>query len=221
MATKGYRGVAMEGRIAHWYHARARRERDDSRTLARRVAGRVPSPSSILEVAPGPGYLAIELAKLGGYRVTGLDISETFVSIARENAARDAVDVDFRLGDAAHMPFEPGTFDFVVCRAAFQNFSEPGRVLDEMRRVLRPKGGALVIDLRHDVSRAAVGAYLRKTRRNVVDWVVNHLVFRLVLIPRAYTKEELHAFASASGFRTFEIREEPMVYEVWLDRGSA
>jgi 2-polyprenyl-3-methyl-5-hydroxy-6-metoxy-1,4-benzoquinol methylase len=41
----------------------------------------------VLEVAPGPGFLAIELAKLGPYRIVGLDISETFVRIAADEAA--------------------------------------------------------------------------------------------------------------------------------------
>ena len=41
----------------------------------------------MLEVVPGPGYLALELAR-AGFRVTGLDISRSFVRIARENAAR-------------------------------------------------------------------------------------------------------------------------------------
>jgi len=75
----------------------------------------------VLEVAPGPGYLAIALAQLGTYRVAGLDVSRTFVRMARENAARSRVEVDFRKEDAAAMPFAAEAFDFIVCRAAFKN----------------------------------------------------------------------------------------------------
>ncbi len=88
----------------------------------------------------GPGYFAIELAKLGDYRVTGLDISETFVEIARANAAQAGVKVDFRRGDASNLPFPKESFDFLLCRAAFKNFSEPQRALEEMHRVLKPSG---------------------------------------------------------------------------------
>ena len=85
----------------------------------------LPSGSKVLEVAPGPGYFAIELAKLGNYKVTGVDISETFVEIARANAAEAKVTVDFRRGNASGMPFGSETFDFLLCRAAFKNFTEP------------------------------------------------------------------------------------------------
>ena len=50
------------------------------------------------------------------------------------------------------MPFDSGSFDFVYCRAAFKNFSEPIRAIDEMNRVLKPGGKAVIVDLRKDAS---------------------------------------------------------------------
>ena len=94
-----------------------------------------PPASDVLEVAPGPGYFAVALAKLGSYHIVGLDISETFVKIATDNARAAGVDVEFRHGNASSMPFESGSFDFVYCRAAFKNFSEPIRAIEEMYRV--------------------------------------------------------------------------------------
>ena len=55
------------------------------------------------------------------------------------------------MGNAAALPVEDASVDFVVCRAAFKNFSEPVKALSEMRRVLRPGGTALLIDMRRDV----------------------------------------------------------------------
>ena len=49
------------------------------RTCAQSVVDRLSPGSSVLEVAPGPGYLAIEIAKRGQYRMVGLDISHSFV----------------------------------------------------------------------------------------------------------------------------------------------
>ena len=103
----------MEGAVAKWYTALTKKSLEDFKALARRTAERISPRSSVLEVAPGPGYFAIELAKLGDYRITGLDISETFVDIARANAAKAAVSVDFRRGNASNMPFGDETFDFV------------------------------------------------------------------------------------------------------------
>jgi ubiquinone/menaquinone biosynthesis C-methylase UbiE len=153
---KGYKGVGMEGPIARWYATSTGKDSKRPHEQARRVIDLLPDGGEILEVAPGPGYLAISLAKTGDYTVTGLDISETFVDIARKNAAEAGVRVDFLHGNASAMPFGGDRFDFVVCCAAFKNFSQPVRALSEMRRVLRPGGRALIVDLRRDVSKQAV-----------------------------------------------------------------
>ena len=123
--AKPYKGLGMEGALARWYAALTKKSLEDFEMLARRVAGEISPGSSVLEVAPGPGYFAIELAKLGDYRVTGLDISATFVEIARANAARAGVQAQFERGDASRMPFDGERFDYVVCRAAFKNFTAP------------------------------------------------------------------------------------------------
>jgi ubiquinone/menaquinone biosynthesis C-methylase UbiE len=80
-----------------------------------------------------------------------LDISWTFVEIARKNVADAGVPVDVSLGNASDMPFADDSFDLLVCRAAFKNFSEPRKAIDEMRRVLRPGGTGAIMDLRRDV----------------------------------------------------------------------
>src|ERR1022692_2009630 len=117
-------------------------------TLARRStnsqSSRCESAASSRPVAPcsrsrRPGYFSIELAKLGPYSIAGLDISHTFVELARKKAAKAGVHVDFRQGNASQMPFANDTFDFLLCRAAFKNFGQPVRALQEMCRVL--KGG--------------------------------------------------------------------------------
>src|SRR5690349_6566746 len=110
--TKGYKGLPMEGAIATWYARNTRSRIEEQRQLAVRIAEQVPAGGRVLEVAPGPGYLSIELAKLGKVEVTGLDISETFVKIEQQNAAEAGVKVDFNHGDAARMPFDDNSFDF-------------------------------------------------------------------------------------------------------------
>ena len=72
---------------------------------ARQFGEMVPAGGSILEVAPGPGFLSIELAKGGRHRVTGLESAKTFVEIARRNPCSRTVNVDFQQGNASRMPF--------------------------------------------------------------------------------------------------------------------
>ena len=85
---KGYKGLPLEGPLARWYAKNTAKDMGEFRRLAGALAGRVGPGRAVLEVAPGPGYLAIELAKLGPYRVVGLDISRSFVGMAAENARR-------------------------------------------------------------------------------------------------------------------------------------
>jgi len=168
----------MEGAVARWYAALTKKSFKEFAALARRVADQIPQQSSVLEVAPGPGYFAVELARLGDYQITGLDISETFVEIARANARRAAVPVSFLHGNASAMPFSDGMFDFLVCRAAFKNFGEPARALEEMQRVLKPGGQALIIDLRRDASMESIKQAVNAMNLGAVNRVMTTLAFR-------------------------------------------
>jgi ubiquinone/menaquinone biosynthesis C-methylase UbiE len=193
---KAYKGVGMNGWIAKWYDTISRKDLSQYAELADRVSADLPEGSSALDLAPGPGYFAIELAKRGRYSVTGLDISETFVRIARRNAAAEGATVDFRQGNAANMPFSEGVFDRIICRAAFKNFAQPERSLQEMFRVLKTGGKALIIDLRKDVSRESINHYVDGLGMRAVNSTLTKCTFRWMLIKRAYTKDQFIRFIS-------------------------
>jgi len=211
----------MEGAIAKWYAALTRKSLGDFRALAQRTAQELPPQSAVLEVAPGPGYFAIELAKLGDYQITGLDISETFVEIARANAATAGVKVDFRLGNASNMPFGEESFDFLLCRAAFKNFSEPQRALEEMHRVLKPGGQALIIDLRRDTSKESINQAVNDMNLDPVSGILTRLAFRFTLLKRAYTKSEFEGMISETKVPRSEIRENLTGLDIWLFKDRA
>jgi ubiquinone/menaquinone biosynthesis C-methylase UbiE len=213
--VKAHKGIGMNGVIARWYASTTRSALPEFQALAQRVADIAPGPD-LLEVAPGPGYLAIELAKLGQQGVTGLDISKTFVEIARKNAADAGVRADFRLGNAADMPFADNSFDFIVCRAAFKNFTEPLQALQEMRRVLKPGGQALIIDLRRDVSPADIDRELVRYAPNAANRLLMKLTFRFMLIRRAYTRSEMEHLTKQAGFRLARFSETPIGFEILL-----
>jgi ubiquinone/menaquinone biosynthesis C-methylase UbiE len=171
----------MEGGMARWYDKTTRKNIPMFRELANRIAAQLPAQSNILEVAPGPGFLSIELAKLG-YNVRAVDISRTLVEIARRNAATDHVNVRFELGNAAALPLEDASVDFVVCSAAFKNFTEPVKALSEMRRVLRPGGTALLIDLRRDVQVSEIRHFVDSLDIGLLNRWFMMLTFRGMLI---------------------------------------
>jgi ubiquinone/menaquinone biosynthesis C-methylase UbiE len=214
--SKGYKGVGMEGPIARWYAASTGKDTRRHETLARELAERVPRGAAILEVAPGPGYLSIALAGSGDHTVTGLDISSTFVEIARANAAEAGAQVEFRHGNASAMPFEDESFDFIVCCAAFKNFAEPVAAIEEMHRVLRPGGEALISDLRRDVSKEAVDDEVARMRLGPVSGVFTRHVLRTWLPRRAYTRRQFEDLVARTGFGSAEILETSLSLEVTM-----
>jgi len=215
-APKGHKGLGMEGFIARWYARQTARDGEEFKRTARRIGAHLSSGSRVLEVAPGPGYLAIELVKLTGCRLSGLDISRSFVRIAAENARRAGLRIDFEQGDAADLPFPIEQFDFIVCRAAFKNFARPLAALDEMYRVLKPRGIGLIIDLRKDFSKAAINDYVKD--RGALNAAIIKFTFNTMLKKRAYTGESILQLVSQSRFQHGEVRLDPIGFELWLHK---
>jgi ubiquinone/menaquinone biosynthesis C-methylase UbiE len=213
-APKAQKGVGMEGFLASWYAWQTAKDVEEFKSTARRIAPHLTAGARVLEIAPGPGYLAIELVKLTGCRLTGLDISRTFVRIAAENASRAGMRIEFEQGDAADLPFPADQFDFIVCRAAFKNFARPLPALNEMHRALKPGGVALVIDLRKDFSAQAINDYVRG--RGIISGTVIKLTFHTMLKKRAYTKDAILALVAQSRFRQGDVRLDPIGFELWL-----
>lgn len=216
---KGYKGLPMEGIVARWY-AKIRRsgnQVEEWRKQAAQLTTGLPDGADVLEVAPGPGYFSIEMARLGRLHVTGLDISHTFVEIARENARQAGVNVDFQQGDASHMPFAAGSFDLIICQAAFKNFSRPGEAINEMYRVLRNGGMAIIQDMRKDASEAAIREEVNPMRLTPMNAFMTRQSLRM-LRQRAYTKEQFERLASASAFGGCEIETSGIGIEVRLKK---
>jgi ubiquinone/menaquinone biosynthesis C-methylase UbiE len=214
--SKGYKGLGMEGFIATWYARQTAKDIDEFNTTARRLAPHIKAGDRVLEIAPGPGYLAIELTKLTRCRMVGVDISHSFVRIANENAHNAGVDIAFDHGDAADLPLPSAVFDFIVCRAAFKNFARPLAALDEMHRVLKPGGSAVIIDLRKDFSAQQVNDYVRG--RGMLSAALIKLTFNTMLKKRAYTPQAIQQLVSQSQFRQGDVRLDALGFELWLQR---
>jgi ubiquinone/menaquinone biosynthesis C-methylase UbiE len=216
--VKAYKGMAMEGPIASWYSKITLKDIQRHKLMAAQLVKNIPAGGQVLEIAPGPGYFCIELAKLGKYQITGLDISKSFVEIAQKNAAAAGIKAEFRQGDAANMPFDPETFDFLFCQAAFKNFSQPVRAIAEMYRVLRPGGTGVIVDLRRDASRVDIDHAVKDMGLGRIDEMVTKWTFRAMLLKNAYSVEEMKSMAAQTPFRQCKIDVNDIGFQVWLKK---
>lgn len=104
-----------------------------------------------LDVGVGTGDLAFDLlaASAPTARVIGVDVSPAMLEIARTRAASSLVGARFeaRQADVHALPFDDASFDRVVAGFAVRNFADLADGLAEMRRVLRPGGRAVILEL--------------------------------------------------------------------------
>ena len=102
---------------------------------------------NVLDVACGPGVVAAAIAPTAT-SVVAFDATEPMLEKAKARCARAGLtNVTFKHGDAENLPFEDAQFDGVVTRLAIHHFAHPQRALDEMYRVLRSGGIAVIVDV--------------------------------------------------------------------------
>jgi ubiquinone/menaquinone biosynthesis C-methylase UbiE len=207
----------MNGSIAKWYTKLTEKDYEQYRELAGRIRKMFTGGKTVLEVAPGPGFLSVELAK-AGFQVTGMDISQTFVRIAGERARDAQVAAEFMVGNVSAMPLKEAQFDMVVCRAAFKNFAEPLAAVNEMHRVLKPGCKALIVDMRNDISDETIDSYVNQMDAGIWDRMMTAWTFKGMLRKRAYSLEQVKQLSIASNFKNYRIDPNPMGFEWWLEK---
>ncbi len=101
-------------------------------------------------------------------------------------------------------------------RAAFKNFTDPLGALNEIHRVLIPGGKASVFDLRKEASAAEIAAEVADMNLSPLNAMLTKLVFRTMLLKRAYTATAVARLVSESRFREGEIVRDGIGFELRL-----
>lgn len=202
----------IEGRTALWYARTTAMDLPEFERLADKYGAQTAAGGAILDLATGPGYLAVALARRG-FSVTGVDLSGAMVDLARRHASQAGVAAHFIQGNASRLELPDERFDLVICRAAFKNFADPRAALEEMYRVTKPGGRAVILDLRHDADQAAISQYVDDSGRRRFDAWLTKVVFRVLLSRRAYADAEIQALAARSRFGACEITKTPIGFE--------
>lgn len=163
-----------------------------------------------VEVACGPGLIARTMAPRVG-SVVGVDLTPTMVEKARADAAAAGVEnVSFAVGDATALDLPDDSLDGAITRFSLHHIPAPVRVLEEMRRVVRPGGHVVVADHVTDEDGAAAAWHEEIERlRDPSHWA-------------CLTPVRIAALAARAGLEPDEERLVPFTidYEEWLHRGS-
>lgn len=107
-------------------------------------------PQHILDVATGTGDFAIESVRLlNPKKITGIDISEGMLGVAKEKIKKKELtdQIEVMLADSENLPFAEGHFDAVTVAFGVRNFENLQQGLNEIHRVIRPGGKAIVLEL--------------------------------------------------------------------------
>lgn len=106
------------------------------------------SPKIILDLATGTGDFALEALSMDPAKIIGVDISSGMLEIGRRKIAAKKLDhkVELLLGDCEKLQFEDNKFDAVIVSFGVRNFEDLGRGLQEMYRVMRPEGTAIILE---------------------------------------------------------------------------
>jgi ubiquinone/menaquinone biosynthesis C-methylase UbiE len=190
---------------------------DEVKNYAKEVASHLIEGDKVLEVACGPGYISIELDKLGSYCITGIDISTDMIEISKINSKRENANIKFIEGNVSSMPFEDNTFEFVFCILSFKMFKTPVVALQEIYRVLKKDGIALIVDMRRDFTKKGlddeVGKFLKP---GFMNFCVKK-IFESIL-KSTYVKEEIIEIIKQTHFTNYEIKESEFLYYAYLNK---
>ena len=123
----------------------------------------------LIDIACGPGVVTAALAP-NAAAVVAFDATDEMLAKAKARCAKAGLDnVEFKSGDAEHLPFADAQFDGAVTRAAVHHFAEPQNAINEMFRVLRPGGIAVIADVTSSENAEGTTAQCRRAAARSVS----------------------------------------------------
>jgi len=105
-------------------------------------------PNTILDIATGTGDLAIAMVKTGAEKIVGLDISTGMLEVGKTKIKDKQLDttIEMVVGDSENLDFKDNSFDAITVAFGVRNFENLEKGLQEIYRVLAPKGTLAILE---------------------------------------------------------------------------
>ena len=103
----------------------------------------------VLDIGTGPGFFTIILEELGYTKITGIDVSNKMLEVAKENIqkyGKKKSSIQLIQMDAQKLEFKSESFDIIVSRNLTWNLEKPQQAYSEWLRVLKPNGALFIFD---------------------------------------------------------------------------
>jgi ubiquinone/menaquinone biosynthesis C-methylase UbiE len=158
------------------------------------------SEGSILDIGTGPGWLLVKLHQHAPrLRITGLDASAAMVAKARKNMAEAGLadEIEIKEGNANRLPFADNTFETIVSTGSIHHWKDPIVGLNEVYRVLKAGGNALLYDIVSDTPQSVLKEMARGYGRlkTMLFWLhafeepfYSHKAFEMLAQPSLFKK---------------------------------
>lgn len=184
------------------------------RSIAKKALKLKPDANDIVDIGTGPGFIAIQLAKLTGKKIKAVDLAPNMLKKANELAAKEGVQIETIEADCRKLPFKDASIDLVVSNSLIHMFEDVLPFFKELKRIVRPGGKALIQDFRRNTW--AIALRLADFQSNVI--LKNKPLDGLgTVIKASFTKEELDSLLREAGLTSFYIKEKILQQEISID----
>ncbi len=174
-----------------------------AKLIAKDLKGRFDSPA-LADIACGPGYLCLEIAKIKpDCRFFLLDNSRPMMTIADEESKKAGINAEILTCPADKLALEDGHVEALACKQYFHDTDDPASIIREFFRVLKPGGRAYLIDFDAEGSKMAAQAirlFLRtKANKHISDWYWKNF-------KRGKPGSKMKEYTKGAGFTNVELK---------------
>lgn len=186
-----------------YYHKLMAGEHVQYRLIAGKALSLKPDAVEIADIGTGPGFLAIELAKMSRKQIKAIDVSPNMLLKSQELAEKANVEIETVESSCENLPFADQSLDLVTSIHLLHVLADPLPYFMELKRVLKPGGRALIIDFRRDTWGALRLAGDLHTRLSSARKPIESLG---TVLDASFTKDELTVLFRKAGFDSFTVK---------------